>query len=94
MAYQGTGSLVEDTIERVGLPVTCGSCGEKGFVKPRTDYGGWLRRGLGRNRRWYCPAHADKIRKLLKKMEEKYATPPPEPTVVADTTEELYKLLD
>lgn len=49
---------MEYVIERIGLPVRCHICKVLGFVKPRTDYGGWFRlKSLGRVL-WYCPEHA------------------------------------
>lgn len=84
---------MDQSLIKVGLPVTCSSCGEKGFVKPGSDYSGWYRRRLGHKSRWYCPADAISIKKLVESLEQKYRTPEPEQTP-EDTTEALYKLLD
>ena len=83
---------MEPALIAVGLPVKCRKCGKKGFVKPRTDYGGWYKSRLLRRttRKWFCPEHAEKGEKMDKNFYERYKTPEP----VESTEEELYKLLD
>lgn len=84
---------MDQALIKIGLPVSCSACGEKGYVKPATDYGGWYKQKLITKTRWYCPAHSEAIRKFVKSLDEKFATPEPEKTLEA-TTEELYALLD
>lgn len=86
---------MEAALYSVGLPVTCRHCGEKGFVKPHTDHGGWYKSKLFRTKRirWYCPEHYQMGRDVDNKFYENYKTPDPEPTP-EDATAELYKLLD
>jgi len=80
---------------KVGLPVKCRKCGEKGFVRPRSDYGGWYRSKMLRltRNKWFCPEHYEIGRKMDNRFYENYKTPDPEPEP-EDTTEALYKLLD
>lgn len=58
---------MEHALLKVGLPVACAleNCEVKGFVIPQTDYGGWYKSKLLRNRtkKWYCPTHADETQK-------------------------------
>jgi hypothetical protein len=83
---------MDQALVQVGLPVRCswGECSTQGFVKPRTDYGGWMRRST---KRWYCPDHAKKAKEHYDSIVEQYRNPKPEPAPT-NTTEELYKLLD
>jgi hypothetical protein len=72
---------------------------KKGFVKPRSDYGGWYKSKLFRFRprkRWYCPEHHDFGKHRDDHFYDRYKTPEPpvEEKVTESTTEELYKLLD
>lgn len=91
---------METAIEVVGLPVKCRKCGEKGFVKPRSDYGGWYKSKLFRLKRakWYCPEHYEIGRKVDNHFYDNYLTPHPytktELEVIEETQDELYKLLD
>ncbi len=84
----------------VGFPVKCRKCGEKGFVKPRTDYGGWYKSKLLRMsvKRWFCPEHYEIGRKMDNHFYENYLTPDPydakELAAIEETQDELYKLLD
>ena len=55
---------IEQTIEKVGLPVKCRICATPGRVKPRTDYGGWAKRKTIIRTSWYCPDHADAVERL------------------------------
>ena len=90
---------MEAALEAVGLPVSCafGDCEVKGFVKPRTDYGGWYKSKLFRfkRKRWFCPDHYEHGRAIDNKFYENFKTPDP---YTDDETEhavnELYKLLD
>lgn len=89
--------MVEETIERVGLPVKCRICKVRGYIKPRTDYGGWYKfKPIRKPTVWYCPVEAEKIKIYRQSILDRYATPAPSPEVVAQakTEEELYKLLD
>lgn len=83
---------MDQALTQVGLPVRCAwaDCQTKGFVKPATDHGGWMRRT---GRRWYCPDHAKEAKQFYDSIVAKYATPDPEP-IPEDTEAELYKLLD
>ncbi len=91
---------MEEALINVGLPVKCayGDCGEKGFVKPHSDYGGWYKSKFFRLRpkkRWYCPEHYDKGREIDNKFYENWRTP--DPYTEKDTPNieaELYALLD
>ena len=92
---------MDQALIQVGLPVQCayGDCGQKGFVKPRSDYGGWYKSKLFRFRprkRWYCPEHHDFGKQRDDHFYDRYKTPEPpvEEKVTESTTEELYKLLD
>jgi hypothetical protein len=88
---------MDPALTKVGLPVSCafGDCETKGFVKPKSDYGGWYKSRLFRfkRKRWFCPKHFEEGKAIDDKFYEKYKTPvaklPPE-----DATEALYKLLD
>ena len=55
---------IEQTIEKVGLPVKCRICATPGRVKPRTDYGGWAKRKTIIRISWYCPDHAEAVERL------------------------------
>ena len=55
---------MEEVIERVGLPVKCRLCSERGMVKPRTDYGGWQKRKTALGLTWYCPKHPGAVERL------------------------------
>lgn len=90
---------MEQAILAVGLPVTCIDCGAKGSVKPRSDYGGWYKSRLLRNRakKWYCPSHAVKY----KKVEDRFLsggysknTPIEVETKEKSVEEQLYDLID
>jgi len=83
---------MDQALLQVGLPVTCSwaDCKTKGFVKPGTDYGGWIKRW---RRQWYCPTHAKEAQAYYDSVVARYATPDPEPEP-EDTTDALYKLLD
>lgn len=93
---------MEQALLQVGLPVTCafGDCDTTGFVKPRSDYGGWYKSKLFRfkRKRWYCPEHYEKGREIDNRFYQNYATPHPYPDeeakAILSTEEELYKLLD
>lgn len=87
---------MEEAIERVGLPVKCRTCGKKGRVKPRTDYGGWFRWKLITRTLWYCPTHGMLGMHRKEVLESTYVTPEPdpEPVSVESDLDELYKLLD
>jgi hypothetical protein len=84
---------MDAALELVGLPVKCawGDCGTKGFVKPRTDYGGWVKRW---HKQWYCPKHAEQAQKHYDAIVERYKNPPVEVAGEDTTQDELYKLLD
>lgn len=86
---------MEQGLIEVGLPVKCYKCKKNGFVKPRTDYGGWYKSKLFRFKRlrWFCPEHYEVGRAIDNKFYENYKTPDPYPEP-EDATEELYKLLD
>jgi len=88
---------MEEALIQVGLPVKCGTCKERGFVKPGTDYNGWHKSRLLRGqstKKWYCPGdHADWARELDRKFYEENRNPEPEPPV-ENVEDELYKLLD
>lgn len=86
---------MEAALEQVGLPVKCRKCRKKGFVKPRTDYGGWYKSKLLRFKpnRWFCPKHYEIGRKMDNHFYENYRTPDPEPEP-ENVEDELYKLLD
>ncbi len=87
--------MVEEVLQRVGLPVKCSTCAATGYVKPRTDYGGWYKSRLFRKtlkKKWYCPEHAAAGKHTDDYFYQITATPPP--SVEASTEEELYKLLD
>ena len=85
--------MVEETLERVGLPVRCRVCAVRGCVKPRTDYGGWWRQKFRSGTKWWCPEHADAPRNRKQALEEYYRNRPPEPEPV-EAIDELYKILD
>jgi hypothetical protein len=89
--------MAEEVIERIGLPVKCHTCKKRGFVKPRTDYGGWYKyKPIGRSIIWYCPGEAEQVKQWRQGFQDRYATPAPSQEAVAkaSTEEELYKLLD
>ena len=85
---------MEEALIQIGLPVKCiyANCQSRGFVKPRSDYGGWYKAKIYRKRkkRWFCPEHYEKGEELDKRFFEDYKTPTPE----ISTEEELYKLLE
>lgn len=85
--------MVENAIELVGLPVKCHRCHAKGFVKPRTDYGGWYHWKAYHKSHWFCTECADGARNVREGVTQRYLTPEPKPAP-EDVTEELYKLLD
>lgn len=76
-------------IDKIGLPVKCTRCNKKGFIKPRTDYGGWYRIKILRKYRWYCPEHNESATNFHNNFKEQYKTPQKD-----RTEEELYKLLE
>jgi hypothetical protein len=84
----------------LGLPVTCGygDCGQKGFVKPRTDYGGWYKSKIFRfkpRKKWFCPNHYEHGRQIDNRFYANYMTPDPYPdTGEGSIEEQLYALLD
>lgn len=56
---------MEEALIQIGLPVRCHQCGESGYVKPGTDWGGWARwKSLRGTCIWYCPDHADAAQRL------------------------------
>jgi len=80
---------MEWAIDRVGLPVTCRKCKAKGFVKPRTDYGGWSRwRALRGPSTWYCPKDIYAQERAVARISGA-TTPQPELSV----EEQLYALI-
>ncbi len=91
---------MEEALLQIGLPVTCayGDCGQKGFVKPHTDYGGWYKSKMFRMRprkRWFCPEHYTFGRDKDNHFYENYKTPDPyTETDTPDMIEELYALID
>lgn len=91
---------MDQGLAHVGLPVTCayGDCEETGFVKPRSDYGGWYKSKFYRlkpRKRWFCPKHYEKGRELDNRFYDNSRTPDPYPEQKIDDVEaELYKLLD
>lgn len=88
---------MDQALIKIGLPVKCHTCEQRGYIKPGTNYGGWYKyKPLRKPIIWYCPTEAEKIRQYRKGIEDRYATPAPSPQAVAQasTEEELYKLLD
>lgn len=82
---------MDEALIKIGLPVTCSSCGDKAFVKPNTDYNGWYCRRLGSRRRWYCPKDSVHLKRMIESMNEAHVAPPARPE---ETIEDLYRLLD
>lgn len=83
--------MVEETIERIGLPVKCHVCKVRGFIKPRTNLSGWYRWKVLRGpSTWYCPEHGPAVKQSRKNFEANY----PSPVEEISTEEQLYKLLD
>lgn len=81
---------MEEAIIKVGLPVKCAKCHTRGFVRPHTDYGGWIRwKRLRAISIWYCPAHADAVGRIEDRANGHQAA---KPELTAE--EQLYKLLD
>lgn len=84
---------MEQALIQVGLPVRCcwADCEATGFVKPGTDYGGWVRR---LRKSWYCPEHAKQAQEFYNNIVERYRTPEPVIDEVEQTVDDLYKLID
>lgn len=92
---------MEEALIQVGLPVKCRKCLKEGRVKPAfvdPTHGGWYKSKMFRTKRlrWYCPEHYELGREEDNRFYENYKTPDPYPedATVAQTEEELYKLLD
>ncbi|HPR10626.1 MAG TPA: hypothetical protein PLJ04_03530 [Candidatus Saccharibacteria bacterium] len=85
--------MVEEAIKKIGLPVRCHICKERGFIKPQTNLGGWYRARLFRSKwTWYCPK--DYPGDIDEKIRSRYATPVKQEDEMATVEEQLYKLLD
>lgn len=100
MSYQSTRNLVEAALTQVGLPVVCAyaDCGQKGYVKPQSDYGGWYKSKMFRfkmHKRWFCPDHYKEGREIDNTFYRNLNTPDPySESELEKTQDELYKLLD
>lgn len=83
---------MDEALLQVGLPVSCswGDCDTKGFVKPQTDYDGWIRRW---HKKWYCPSHAAKAKETYDSIVEQYKTPEAPPST-EEAEADLYAILE